>query len=107
MNKRLLYVLITAIMLSFMIVGCSKEKTATFTGTIIEKGDSYVVVEPCVEEEIRKSADKISFGTGELVGTYYVGDLVEVTYTGEIMESYPAQVNVVSWRLIEAAMTVD
>ncbi|MBE5936507.1 MAG: DUF3221 domain-containing protein [Lachnospiraceae bacterium] len=98
--KKINSYIIMIIMLCLMTAGCTKEKTETFTGTIIEKGDSYVVVEPCAEEEIRKSADQISFGTEQLDKMFYVGDIVKVTYTGDIMESYPAQINAIAWELI-------
>lgn len=68
--------------------------------TIIELGENNVVVEPCVGQRERNSSDRISFGIGELEKiNVQVGSLVEISYTGGIMESYPAQIRAVSWEL--------
>ena len=63
-----------------------------FFGKVIESTAQYILVEPNEGEEIRKSADKISIGLGENNDMIYpVGTNLKITYTGEIMESYPAQ----------------
>ena len=64
-----------------------------FFGKVIESTAQYILVEPNEGEEIRKSADKISIGLGENNDMIYpVGTNLKITYTGEIMESYPAQI---------------
>ncbi len=64
-----------------------------FYGKIVESTNEYIVVEPNKEEEVRKSADKISIGLEKYSDiVYMVGTNVKVTYDGTIMESYPAQV---------------
>lgn len=45
------------------------------------------------EEEKEKTSDKFSFGIDN-PEEYNVGDLVKVTYTGIVLESYPAQIDV-------------
>lgn len=68
-------------------------ETVTFSGTIIELNESSAIVEPFEGESIRGSADKISINL-EGYGEFTVGDEVVVEYDGTVMESYPAQVNV-------------
>lgn len=72
------------------------EMDSSFYGKVIESRTNYIIVEPDETEEERKSADKISINLGENNDAlYYVGTRVKITYTGEIMESYPAQVKAV------------
>ena len=72
----------------------------SFVATILEINGSSVTVQPVENSAVLMSADKVSFGTSELekieVG---VGSVVKVTYKGDVMESYPAQVNATSWKL--------
>lgn len=77
--------------------------SAYFYGKVIESKQNYIIVEPNEGEEIRKSADKISINLGENNDTIYqVGTNVKITYTGYIMESYPAQVNAIKIELKSA-----
>lgn len=65
----------------------------SFFGKIIESDRTYIIVEPNEDEKIRKSSDKIAIGLGEYNDALYmVGTNVKITYDGNIMESYPAQV---------------
>lgn len=67
-----------------------------FFGKVIESNAQYIIVEPNETEEIRKSADKISIGLSKNNDTIYpVGTNLKITYTGEVMESYPAQINAI------------
>ena len=69
-----------------------------FIATIIELGENNAIVEPCVGQWERNSSDRISFGIKDLEEIdVQVGSVVEVTYKGGIMESYPAQIRAVSW----------
>ena len=71
-----------------------------FTAQVIEYTENWVLVEPLEGEAERNSADKISFGTQNLEPLdIQVGTKVVITYGGEIMESYPAQIVPISWRL--------
>ena len=72
----------------------------TFIATVVEINDSGVVVQPVADSGMLTSSDKISFGTGELekIGAE-IGSVVQITYIGSIMESYPAQINAISWKL--------
>lgn len=65
----------------------------SFFGKVVESNVSHIIVEPNENEEIRKSSDKISIELGEDNDAIYkVGTNVKITYDGNIMESYPAQV---------------
>lgn len=69
----------------------------SFYGTVIESKQDYIIVEPREGETIRKSADKISISLGKNNDVIYaIGTNVKVTYTGSIMETYPAQVNAIN-----------
>lgn len=70
-----------------------KEDETYFYGKIVEAKEKYIIVEPNEGEEERRSSDKISINLGEKNDMIYtVGTNVKVTYNGEIMESYPAQI---------------
>lgn len=75
-------------------------ETVTFSGTIIELNENSAIVEPFEGETIRSSADKISVNL-EGYGEFAVGDEVVVEYDGTVMESYPAQVNVLGVKKVE------
>lgn len=70
-----------------------------FNATVLQLSDTAALVEPLEDEDERRSSDQISFGIKGLadIGAE-VGSVVEVTYTGGMMESYPAQINAKSWK---------
>ena len=71
-----------------------RKEEYSFFGTVIESTSKYIIVEPNENENIRKSADKISIGLGEYNDALYeIGTNVKITYDGTVMESYPAQIN--------------
>lgn len=70
----------------------------SFNATVLKVNETSALVEPFADEDEIKSSDQISFGISELPNIdAKVGDFVKVTYTGGIMESYPAQINAVNW----------
>ena len=72
----------------------------SFIATVLEINGNSVLVEPAEEEPERHSSDKISFSIGDLENIdVKVGSIVQISYTGGIMESYPAQINATGWRL--------
>ena len=72
----------------------------SFVAIILEINGTSVLVEPVEGEDELHSADQISFGIKNLADIdAEVGSVVQVIYTGSIMESYPAKINVVSWKL--------
>ena len=79
----------------------------SFLAQVIENDGSNVVVQPLEGEEELRSSKLIRFGLQGLeniLGTK-TGQYVKITYTGGIMESYPAQINVVGWELTEDLRT--
>lgn len=71
-----------------------------FVATVLEINGSSVTVEPVGDSAMLMSTDKVSFGVSELEKIEVeVGSVVKVTYKGDVMESYPAQVHAISWKL--------
>lgn len=65
-------------------------------------GPVQITIEPEENEEIRKSADKIVVYLKEDDGNVYeLGTRIKVTYSGEVRETYPAQVDCISIEEIE------
>ena len=74
----------------------------SFVAPILEINGSSVIVEPAEDSAVFMSTGKVSFGTSDLEKIEVeVGSVVKVTYTGGVMESYPAQVHAKSWELLE------
>lgn len=72
----------------------------SFVATVLEIKGDIVLVEPVEGQPERNSADQISFGTGKLEKLDVApGDTVQITYTGGIMETYPAKINPVKWQI--------
>ncbi len=72
----------------------------TFVATVLEINGFSVFVEPIEGEDELRSSDEIRFNTSKLgdIGVE-VGSVVEIIYTGGIMESHPAQINATAWKL--------
>lgn len=79
-----------------------------FVARIVELHGSDALVEPMEWEPERLSSDRISINPAELgeIGAKE-GDLVEITYTGGVMESYPAQIRAVSWKMAQDLREMD
>ncbi len=102
MKKSSLIILIVAILLCF--TACTpKEKESTFRATVLQNNVASLLVEPEKGSNEMKSADKISVsavdssvfnsqGKTIKLSDIKTGEKVEVTYGGEILESYPAQI---------------
>ena len=72
------------------------EATYEFVAEIIETHENFIIVKPDANSREIKSSDKISVNiTRPTNGTndfYVIGNKVKITYNGEIMETYPAQI---------------
>ncbi len=68
--------------------------THSLTATITEINGKSVLVEPIKPEGI---TDRISFNMGDRDIGAKVGDVMKIYYTGEIMETYPAQIHFITW----------
>lgn len=103
--RRVIIVLIL-IFLFLTISGCgavgSTGGESSFIATILEIDGNRVTAEPVEGEDILSSADKIIFSSESLddIGVSE-GDKVSILYIGEVMETYPAQINAVSWSVYE------
>ena len=73
-----------------------------FVATILEMDDTTALVQPVEGEEELASCDRFRIWLAKLdnIGAE-VGSVVEITYTGTIRESYPAQIDAIRWALIE------
>lgn len=99
-------IILTVCISVFMLVGCGAKEhmdepgKTSFNATVLEVGENFLLVEPGVDEEERKSCDKIEVGlsdmgkdeSADLFRTIKVGDMVCITYNGEIMETYPGKI---------------
>lgn len=71
-----------------------------FLATIVDLNDDVALVEPLPEEDERRSSDRISLNISSLQSIpAEVGTIVQITYTGGIMESYPAQIHATKWEI--------
>ena len=66
---------------------------------VLEIYETSVLVE-AIDNKEGQPGGQITFGTNVLeeMGNLAVGDIVEVTYTGVVMETYPAQITALSWK---------
>jgi len=66
----------------------------SFTATVLDKGDAYVLVQPDECELETRTADKIvvSIAKEKQIPKIEVDDKVIIYYSGSIMESYPAKI---------------
>jgi hypothetical protein len=100
--------IICAIVLLSVALGvcaCSNGKAGVeMTAVIIELRGGTALVEPVENDSALASSDRISFSTSALddIGAQ-VGDTVRILYSGEIMESYPAQIIAAGWSIVKKA----
>ncbi|MCM1427615.1 MAG: DUF5301 domain-containing protein [Eubacterium sp.] len=64
--------------------------SVTFQATVIEINNGTILVKPMDGSLELNAADKFSISNEESL-TIQVGDLIEINYNGDILESYPAQ----------------
>ena len=104
LKKVFLIILSLVLMLGLAACGTENKDVYTFKAKIIESNGSNIIVEPFENEEIRRSADKISVDIGNIKqfapDALQVGTLVQIEYDGNINETYPAQINVLSFKTI-------
>lgn len=83
----------------FILCACGKQgnpiadnesETITFQATVIEINNDTILVKPVDGSSELNSADKFSILNDKNL-ELQVGNLLEITYNGDIMESYPAQ----------------
>lgn len=93
MKKTILTILLCGLMV-LGITGCGEKKNDehSFLGKITEVASSYIIVEPDENEEERTSSDRFHINMIDPGFSLSVGDSVKITYTGDIKESFPAQI---------------
>jgi len=93
------------------------DSNQVFKAEIIETGDSLLITPDEDSNEFR-SSDKISVsindakllnvdGEGITKEDFKVGDIIEVTYNGAILESYPAQISASSIKLVDHNILIE
>ena len=104
--KRVLSAILLATLLCLIFVSCATDYSEPsgkissnkyyFYATVIEVYDRSIMVTPVEGAVEGNSSDLISVSltlkSGELVSGVKIGDTVRIIYSGEIMESYPAQI---------------
>lgn len=105
-NKASVLFLVIILMLPF-ISGCGHKKDIdngeyTFTAEIIEINNDSVLVQPFGEGDGISGVDKVLFSTTNLPELdIKIGSKIKVSYNGQVMYSLPAQINPLSWQLLE------
>lgn len=106
MLKRILSFVLVSILLISMLVSCKPDysepsgqvsnKKYYFHAIVLDVYDRSIMVSPVDGAAEGNSSDLISVSltlkSGEVVGGIEKGDKVRIVYSGEIMESYPAQI---------------
>ena len=78
----------------------------TFNAVIKSIDETVVLVEVCEYEEVFYSSDQITFSYKGLDAIMTeVGDIVTISYTGVMTESYPAQITALSWSIYKKHTT--
>ena len=78
--------------------GCGSR--ASFWGTVQTVSGDTVQVAPNEGEDILRAGDLVSFSLPKNAPVPAPGDYVCVTYTGDIAESYPLQVQAVALEIV-------
>lgn len=112
---RRMLVLLLSISLMSCTFGCEQEEIIHITQTepsiheaqeqfravVLEISESNVIVEPMDGEDELLSSNRISFNFSHLeVINPEPGSVVDIKYSGHIMETYPAQINAISWNYV-------
>ncbi len=79
----------------------------SFVATVIEINGDAVIVEPIQSATELNSSGEISFSAKDMDIGAEMGDIVRVTYVGNVMESYPAMVNAVNWELVKDLRNIE
>jgi hypothetical protein len=93
-----------------MLAGCDAIDNigiSKFNAKIIQINGNSVTVEPMVGEDILRSGDRLCFSSANLDKMdITIGDIVSITYTGTVRETYPGQIDVIRWSLLEKSESI-
>lgn len=71
-----------------------------FVAEVLEIHENSVLVKPSAGSDI-SGVDKVEFSTANLPKLdIKVGSIIKVIYNGQVMYSYPAQINALEWELV-------
>ncbi|MCD8096604.1 MAG: DUF3221 domain-containing protein [Lachnospiraceae bacterium] len=105
--KKVSFLVIVSLLI-LALFGCAHSESVSeadypaFTGTVSEVWEYSLMID-VTEGDILASSDCVIATFPEAIGIdAAVGDEVQVWYDGDIMESYPAQVNAVSYEIVQA-----
>ncbi len=105
--KKVSFLVIVSLLI-LALFGCSHSESVSeadypaFTGTVSEVWEHSLMID-VTEGDILASSDCVIATFPEAIGIdAAVGDEVQAWYDGDIMESYPAQVNAVSYEIVQA-----
>lgn len=93
MNRKLLLSIVgfvVIIIISIITINNNSNKFS-FTAIVDEVNNGSYIVVPDNNQNILKSGDKVSINTELKLSK---GDHVEIVYDGNVMESYPLQINI-------------
>ena len=77
------------------------ETLSSFKAFVLELNENSVLVRPSAGSDI-SGVDKVEFSTANLPELdIKVGSKIKVTYNGQVMYSYPAQINALEWEIVE------
>ena len=84
------------------------DKSVVMRAKIIELDSKTALVEPVEEDPARRSADRIYVNINGFsdIGAQ-VGSIVDITYDGYIMETYPAQIRAQEWSKVSDPITSE
>ena len=104
--------LVLALVCVLGLIGCAKNdptESTVFRATILEISNQTLLVEPVEGSQELKSSDQIRLPIKNMSPSPVpkVGDIIEITYNGELAESYPAEINeVYNVEVVEVAETI-
>ena len=95
MKKRLYSIICLCCLVSIMLCACDNSadgitETITFQATVIEATNNSILVEPIEGSSELSSSDQFSIPNKDGL-ELQTGNIIEIEYNGDILESYPAQ----------------
>ena len=95
MKKKLYYMICLCSLVSIMLCACNNSvdsitETVTFQATVIEVTGNSILVEPIEGSSELSSSDQFSIPNKDGL-ELQTGNIIEIEYNGDILESYPAQ----------------
>lgn len=121
--KRIVILFMVMLVVSFALVGCDSNTTTEvtskqnfFEATVLSVNSDSLLVEPIEGTTERDSSDQIEVGTSNTseensllyLSEAVIGDKIQIGYSDDMKESYPAQINeVFQITLIESAQNVQ